>query len=1209
MSIKLDKDKNENSNIKALIKQALLNPSYETEVIIGGNMYLGSNITYEQFKTVFNRVRGKSQFQELNSIHTLVICFKSDSKFKDMRVIINGFTAINSYCINEKLDPILTSVVFQNKKLVNDKINKVNCMNYNFKINQKYEEVLDIDSSLVRECLKSWNELDKIFRYKKKYSFVNVKPNQQNLISIDCSVVRNSSFEDITMTKTDVIRKDLFYNVVKPRTDKRKFADWWKSVKPSDTVKVRNVQTYHKTLKASKCFEADLEYELEIELHQSEMLNHFKYVLNIDEKVSKIKSYETVKQLMIDLNTVQTEKIISYVFNILFENIGLCLQCCQSSFYILGNNETYTIIKDFKKLINQFGNNDSIFFGPLPVDLNLDNVIEYHHDVMKTGTVPSICYDYAVSEKIDGERCLVYINNKGDVYCIDRNNSVFIRNMGLRMPLSFADTILDGEYVEYDKSGKYINKFYGFDCYFFKGKNIMNMVFSSNQGKTDIERLFYLNKVITAYKSGADVLAVNTDIKTSFMNFKLDRVSFYFGESSLTVPEKRRPELIFNYCNELLNKMNVKYGGLLKEGHLYSYPTDGLIFTPCLKPVYESFNLEFLHDNKVKVDTKLDVESINNISEDMNNKSLIEIERNMDSNTTSAVTSRSERKAPQHDIFKGNKTNYARKWDSFFKWKSREYLTMDLKIKITKQSTNNHRYVHYEGNKTYAVCTLLCTNYSSDFISSSKNNMSAVCVNHNRNLSKEAHDLPIYSINPSQGEKQILGDGLMFIDTVSQCYLDISKLNGDEIKCENGDIIFDGNVVEFKYDTTITNPLLRWKPLRIRHSKKPNALNVCLDIWQLMNNSLDNNTLCNYEEMQAYARNNNNMLMYLNSYLPNVDSIKMYNEYEKMMNTIYRILIVNNTDKLSNPVGLIMGCGNMSDYETYIESNFSRVVGIDNNSRLLNDKTIGAGAILSSSYDEKLKRLRYNTLLVNMDVSHDLMDPNLMNDNKIDTRNSYYLDILYGREKPSSMDSKKLNKFMSLGIEGYHVIIAKDNLINAMFENNEKLLQFIDNISKNLRDQGLFIGTYINGSNVCKLISSTDDKHYVEYDNTQNKKDNNDNVSSFYELKGYDTINYEYDKGNIPVGVEYERYVIGLSGYQIEYCVDFPLFESMCLAKGLRLVENKSFVDEPGSYFTESILMANVTLDDVSRTKYNSYFSMCNAVILQKDNSLLSADS
>ena len=45
---------------------------------------------------------------------------------------------------------------------------------------------------------------------------------------------------------------------------------------------------------------------------------------------------------------------------------------------------------------------------------------------------------------------------------------------------------------------------------------------------------------------------------------------------------------IFTKSKQLLDKMNVKYGGFLEEGHSYPYETDGLIFTPVNLTVYQT---------------------------------------------------------------------------------------------------------------------------------------------------------------------------------------------------------------------------------------------------------------------------------------------------------------------------------------------------------------------------------------------------------------------------------------------------------------------------------------------------------------------------------------------------------------------------------------------------------------------------------------------
>ena len=1196
MSIKLDKEKHEKDNFKTLIKQALLNPNYETEVIIGGNMHLGSNITYHQFKKVFNRIRGKSQFHEMPDQHKLIITFDTATKFKDIRVIINGFNAINTFCITEKLDKIIYSLEFQRKTLVNEKINKININNYNFKLNQKQEETLDIDSTIVRECMKSWKELGKIYRYKKTYRFMTTKSNQKKLFSIDCSVVRNSSFEDIMMTKSEVVKKDLFHNVVKPREDKRQFIEWWKSITPTTQVQVRHIQTFHKTLKASKCFEAALEYELEIELHQTQIIHYYKDILGIDKDTPNLKSYDNVKKLMLDLNNDQRSKVIDYIFGLFFENIGLCLQCCQSSFYLVGNNDMYNIIKDYKRLTNQRGGTDTLFFGSLPIDLNIENCVEYHKDVISTGVTPTIIYDYAVSEKIDGERCLLYIDKDGECYLIERNGDVLLRKMGIQMPTTMGQTILDGEYIEYDKSGTYLNKLYAFDCYFYAGKNIMDYPFSTNKGRTDTERLFFINKTVKQFKEGMGVKSENKDLRTSAMNFKLDRVSFYFGESSSTPLERQQPEMIFSFCNELLNKMNAKYGGLLQEGHLFSYPTDGLIFTPCLKGVYEKFNYDIKSD---VMDDNMTSQSGVEIDNDDKSEAQSELSLSLSENSSkSSIKSNKSTKTKQKN--KTFKTTYGKKWESFFKWKPRQYLTMDLRVNIVKKAGCSKRELHYEGNRVYAITNLMCSNYT---MSGNRNSMNAITSNHNRNLSKEGEHILLPSVNPSIGMKQELGNGLVFTDTIHQCYLPISTLHEDEIRCANGDIIYNGSIVEFKYDHEEAQEMMRWKPIRVRHGKKANAVSTCLDIWQLMNLSFDTSTISGYEQTQTLIRNFPDQLLMPNIYLKG-NEYTGDNHFQIISNSINRYMVMNHTSGFSNPSAMIFGCGNMNDFGTYIESKCSRIIAFDNNSRVLNDKDDGAGAIISSSYSDVVKRLRYNTLLVNADLSKDITDPLLTEDSDfgVDGLNGFYLDIIYGREKVSEMETKKLRRFENLGVEGVHMIIGGANILNDIYSTEEHLNNFLNNVSTNLKDQGYFITTFVDGFKVCELLTASGEDKLHQVINKQGQ--------TVYEFKGEkeSSITYNITKdGHIPCGTSYERYVLGKPSYHTEYAVDSLYIEKLCMEKGLKVVECRTITDEPASYYDESVFLAKDKLgDNYKNDHFKEYYGLCKSLILQKDNTLLS---
>jgi hypothetical protein len=45
-----------------------------------------------------------------------------------------------------------------------------------------------------------------------------------------------------------------------------------------------------------------------------------------------------------------------------------------------------------------------------------------------------------------------------------------------------------------------------------------------------------------------------------------------------------------------------------------------------------------------------------------------------------------------------------------------------------------------------------------------------------------------------------------------------------------------------------------------------------------------------------------------------------------------------------------------------------------------------------------------------------------------------------------------------------------------MFSDHERLSTFIDNVSKNLQDQGLFISSYIDGFKVCNILSESENR-------------------------------------------------------------------------------------------------------------------------------------
>ena len=128
------------------------------------------------------------------------------------------------------------------------------------------------------------------------------------------------------------------------------------------------------------------------------------------------------------------------------------------------------LIKDDVKIMSYNKKGSIPLLTPKPITLEKVNLI----DPKEYGSV-SILEGYTVTEKADGERLLMYIDDIGDIYMI--NNTYNVINTGLKSLSNLYNSLIDGEYVTCDKrkdnSSKHL--FAAFDMYYIKGKNITNL--------------------------------------------------------------------------------------------------------------------------------------------------------------------------------------------------------------------------------------------------------------------------------------------------------------------------------------------------------------------------------------------------------------------------------------------------------------------------------------------------------------------------------------------------------------------------------------------------------------------------------------------------------------------------------------------------------------------------------------------------------------
>jgi hypothetical protein len=182
------------------------------------------------------------------------------------------------------------------------------------------------------------------------------------------------------------------------------------------------------------------------------------------------------------------------------------------------------------------------FIGPQPITLERKNVLE------STLGVVSIVSNYTVTEKADGERYLLYIDNEGKCFLI--NNRLAIRYTGVKLN-RVVNSIFDGELITRDVFGHQVYMFGIFDAYFNNGVDVRGLSLVA-RNKSDNSRLQVIQQFAKQYGDTFKGQGLTLFAK----EFKYDET----GATS-----------IFDISKQFIDKQ--------KSG-AFAYTIDGLIYTP-----------------------------------------------------------------------------------------------------------------------------------------------------------------------------------------------------------------------------------------------------------------------------------------------------------------------------------------------------------------------------------------------------------------------------------------------------------------------------------------------------------------------------------------------------------------------------------------------------------------------------------------------------
>jgi hypothetical protein len=195
------------------------------------------------------------------------------------------------------------------------------------------------------------------------------------------------------------------------------------------------------------------------------------------------------------------------------------------------------------------------FIGPSSYTLQRINIAPINKNII----VPNIRNNYTVTDKADGERSMMFINQTGRIYLLSSSMSVMFTGAKTENKEVFM-SLMDGELITNDKNGKYINLFAAFDLYFILGKNVRDYPLIAREPDKEKSRLFLLNGLIRTLNP-VSIMSKKENEVLSPMRFEVKH--FY--------PSDPESDNIFTACDTILSK---------EKNGLFEYNTDGFIFTP-----------------------------------------------------------------------------------------------------------------------------------------------------------------------------------------------------------------------------------------------------------------------------------------------------------------------------------------------------------------------------------------------------------------------------------------------------------------------------------------------------------------------------------------------------------------------------------------------------------------------------------------------------
>lgn len=508
------------------------------------------SLTKTQFDNVVKYLKSFSFTQKTNTFENKMrILVGSNSNDTGLRVELEGLVPIQQYCRTENLETLLQinkeTVKFTKKADFMDVSGKTYSSYYNGDYDMKYsfttEDVLELNDKIVRNVRQNWKRESKLYRILNRLTFKDGSVDA-SLFNIDMSVVKQSQPRrgGLTMLNSGVVDAYPIYEIECELDNTVLFEQLFKlCVESFDETTTRDeMETILKTYIAT-LYSTLKKYVKIVNMG----LQDSKYIIQQGEK-------ENIQEAYTQLVFGRLERRL------------MPKHFCGPSSYTLQPENILPLEDTTTREQGMEFNNESLEEGEVEMSL-LENPLEMN----KIAETPNIRGHYCVTDKADGIRKLLFINNVGRIYLINTSMEIQYTGCNVKTNKNLTNSIIDGEHVTHNKNGKFINSFFAFDIYFLNGKNVRSIPFTTmgtGGSINDTQRLKLLNTFIR-------------DINDEWSKHYTTKIPLDIKSKKFFIAQKDFS--IFECCFKILD--SVLNGD-------FEYETDGLIFTPTLLPVGSS---------------------------------------------------------------------------------------------------------------------------------------------------------------------------------------------------------------------------------------------------------------------------------------------------------------------------------------------------------------------------------------------------------------------------------------------------------------------------------------------------------------------------------------------------------------------------------------------------------------------------------------------